>query len=133
MNDRSAFGRALRPLIAASLAGVLMLVGACASAPLRPDSALDGARVAISNADKAGAGQYANAELAEARARLTLADNAVRVEDMVMAERYARESQVQAELASARTAAAKAEAVNRDIERGTEAMIEEMKRAGDQR
>jgi len=133
MNDRTASGRALRPMIAASLAGILILVSACASAPLAPDSALDGARVAISNADKAGAGQHANAELAEARARLALADNAVKDEDMVAAERFARESQVQAELASARTAAAKAAAVNRDMERGTEAMTEEMERAGDQR
>ena len=133
MNERTASGPALRPLMTASLAGILMLVGACASAPLAPDSALDGAKVAISNADKAGAGEHANAELAEARARLALADNAVEDEDMVMAERFARESQVQAELASARTEAAKAAAVNRDIERGTEAMTEEMQRAGDQR
>jgi hypothetical protein len=123
----------MRPLIAASVAVMLLLVGACASAPLAPDSALDGAKVAISNADKAGAGQYANGDLAEARARLVLADNAVKDEDMVSAERFARESQVQAELASARTAAAKAAAVNRDMERGTEAMTEEMQRAGDQR
>lgn len=133
MNERTDSGPVLRPLMAASLAGILVLFGACASAPLAPDSALDGAKVAISNADKAGAGEHANAELAEARARLTLADKAVQDEDMVMAERFARESQVQAELASARTAAAKAAAVNRDMERGTEAMTEEMQRAGDQR
>jgi uncharacterized membrane protein YeaQ/YmgE (transglycosylase-associated protein family) len=133
MNERTDSGPALRPLMAASLAGILVLVGACASAPLAPDSALDGAKVAIANADKAGAGEHANAELAEARARLTLADNAVKDEDMVVAERFARESQVQAELASARTEAAKAAAVNRDMERGTEAMTEEMQRAGDRR
>ncbi len=133
MNDRTGSRRALRPLVAAGLAGILMLIGACASAPLAPDSALDGAKVAISNADKAGAGEHANAELAEARARLTLADNAVKAEDMVVAERFARESQVQAELASARTEAAKAAAVNRDMARGTEAMTEEMQRAGDPR
>jgi len=133
MNDRFISVRALRPMMAAGVAVILMLVVACASAPLTPDSALDAAKVAISNADKAGAGQYANAELAEARTRLTLADSAVNEEDMVAAERFARESQVQAELASARTAAAKAAAVNVDMERGTEAMTEEMERAGDQR
>jgi hypothetical protein len=133
MNDRSVLGRALRPLIAAGVAGILMLTGACASAPLAPDSALDAAKVAISNADRAGAGQYANAELAEARTRLTLADNAVKDEDMVVAERFARESQVQAELASARTEAAKAAAVNQEMARGTEAMTEEMQRAGEPR
>lgn len=133
MNVRTDSRRALRPMLAAGVAGMLLLVGACASAPLAPDSALDAAKVAISNADKAGAGEHANAELAEARARLTLADKAVMDEDMVVAERFARESQVQAELASARTAAAKAAAVNRDMARGTEAMTEEMQRAGDQR
>jgi len=133
MSDRSISARALRPVMAAGVAGILILVSACASAPLTPDSALDAAKVAISNADKAGAGEHANAELAEARARLTLADSAVKEEDMVMAERFARESQVQAELASARTEAAKAAAVNREMERGTEAMTEEMQRAGDPR
>jgi hypothetical protein len=133
MNVRSDTRRVLRPLFAAGAAGILVLVGACASAPLKPDSAMDAAKVAISNADKAGAGQFANAELAEARERLLLADNAVRDEDMVVAERFARESQVQAELASARTAAAKAAVVNREMERGTEAMTEEMQRAGDKR
>lgn len=133
MNLRTDSGRGLRPLIAASLAGILMLVGACASAPLAPESALDAAKVAISNADRAGAGEHANAELAEARAKLTLANDAVNEEDMVVAERFARESQVQAELASARTESAKAAAVNRDMERGTEAMTEEMQRAGDPR
>lgn len=123
MNDRH--------MLAAGIVGILMMVSACASAPLAPDSALDAAKVAISNADKAGAGEHANAELAEARARLTLADSAVKDEDMVVAERFARESQVQAELASARTSAAKAAAVNVDMERGTEAMTEEMQRAGE--
>ena len=133
MNERPGAGRVLRPLITVGLAGILMLVGACASAPLAPDSALNAAKVAISNAEKADAGQFAGAELGEARERLALADNAVRDEDMVAAERFARESQVQAELASARTAAAKAAAVNKDMERGTEAMTEEMQRAGEPR
>ncbi len=133
MTNRSAIGRALRPLVTAGAAGVLLLAGACASAPLLPDSALDAARVAISNAEKSEAGQYANAELGEARDKLALADSAARDENMVAAERLARESQVQAELASARTAAAKARSVNEDMERGADALSEEMQRAGEPR
>ena len=123
----------LRPLVAAGLAGILMLVSACASAPPAPDSALDAAKVAISNADKADAGQYAGAELREAREKLASADSAVQEENMVAAERFAQESRVQAELASARTAAAKAAAVNKEMESGADALTEEMQRAGEPR
>lgn len=133
MNMTSGIGRALRPLITAGFAGILMLLGACASTPTAPDSALDGARVAISNAEKAEAGRFAGPELGEARDKLALADNAVRDKDMVAAERFAQESQVQAELASARTAAAKARAVNEEMERGADALTEEMQRAGEPR
>lgn len=133
MNKTYAGGRALRPMITAGLAGILMLAGACATAPVAPESALDAARVAISNADKTDAGRFANAELGEAREKLAMADNAVRQEDMIAAERFARESRVQAELASARTAAAKAASVNKEMERGADALTEEMQRAGEPR
>lgn len=123
----------LRPFVTACLAGILMLFGACASTPPAPDSALDAAKVAISNAEKAEAGRYAGAELGEAREKLALADNAVREENMVVAERFAQESQVQAELASARTAMAKATAVNKEMELGADALTEEMQRAGEPR
>jgi uncharacterized membrane protein YeaQ/YmgE (transglycosylase-associated protein family) len=131
MNKTIRAGRVLRPLITAGLAGMLLLVGGCATAPVAPDSAMDAAKVAISNAEKAEAGQFAGAELGEAREKLALADNAVRDENMVVAERFAQESRVQAELASARTAAAKAVAVNKEMERGADALTEEMKRAGE--
>jgi hypothetical protein len=133
MNKTPVTGRAPRPLITAGLAGILMLVGACASAPLVPESALDGARVAISNAEKAEAGRFAGAELGEARDKLSMADNAVREKNMVEAERFAQESQVQAELASARTAAAKAASVNEEMKRGADALTEEMERTGEPR
>src|SRR5688572_20440093 len=133
MNKSSRANPRLPPLIAAGLAGLLMLVAACASTPPVPDSALDAARVAISNAEKAEAGQFAGAELGEAREKLAQADTAVRNEDMVTGERFARESQVQAELASARTAAAKAASVNEQLGRGAEALAEEMQRAGEPR
>lgn len=121
----------LSPFAAAGLVASMALLAACASAPPAPESELDAARVAISNAEKADANRYAGAELGEAREKLAMADGAVRQESMVAAERLAQQSRVQAELASARTAAAKAAQVNAEMERGAEALTEEMKRAGE--
>ena len=123
----------MRSLVAAGLTAMLMLVAACASTPLAPVAALDAAKVAISDAEKADAGHFAGAELGEARQKLALADTAVRAESMVQAERFAQQSRVQAELASARTAAAKAAAVNKEMERGADALTEELQRAGESR
>jgi hypothetical protein len=109
-----------------------MLLSACASAPLAPTASLDAAKVAIANAEKADASQHAGAELGEAREKLVLANGAVKDENMVLAERLAEQSRVEAELASARTATAKAVAVNEELSRGNDALIEEMQRAGDQ-
>ena len=113
------------------LAGSLLLVAACASAPPAPDAAIDAAKVAIANAEKADAGHHAGPELGEARQKLASADDAVTDENMILAERFAQESRVQAELASARTEAAKAAAVNKEMERGADALSEEMERAGE--
>lgn len=131
MNKSSRANPSVRPLVVAGLMGVLMLVAACASAPPAPVSALDAAKVAISNAEKADASHFAGAELDEARQKLALADLAVREESMIQAERLAQQSRVQAELASARTEAAKAAAVNKEMERGADALTEEMQRAGE--
>jgi hypothetical protein len=50
---------------------------------------------------------------------------------MILAERLADESAVTANLAAARTEAAKAVAINEEMSRGAEALLEEMQRAGD--
>lgn len=120
-----------RALAVLSLTAVLMLASACASTPPAPVAALDAAKVAISNAERADAGHFAGPELDEARQKLALADTAVSEEGMMQAERFAQQSRVQAELASARTDEAKAAAVNKEMERGADALTEEMKRAGE--
>ena len=51
---------------------------------------------------------------------------------MLAAERLADQARVEAELASARTEAAKAAAVNKEMSLGGDALSEEMQRAGDQ-
>jgi hypothetical protein len=98
---------------------------------MAPPASVNEAKLAIQAAEKQDASHYAGAELDEARQKLILADKAVAAEDMILAERFAQESTVTAQLAVARTEATKAEAVNAEMARGTDALIEEMQRTGD--
>lgn len=120
-------------LLSSALATGLLLLSACASAPVAPTASLTEAREAIARAEQSDGRQYAGSELDEAQQKLEMAESAVDEQDMVEAERLAREAQVTAELASARTAAAKAAEVNREMGRGAEALTEEMGRTGEQR
>ena len=79
-------------------------------------------------AEQANAGRYASAELSEARAELVSANAAVTDEHMVVADRFANESRTEAQLAYAKTAYVKAQAVNDDMMRGNGALIEELQR-----
>ncbi len=122
-----------RMRVVLSFAVAFVLLSACASAPVAPDTALNAARKAIASAEQAGARQYAESELDEAQQQLTKAERAVSNEQMIEAERFAQQSRVSAELASARTETAKAEEINRELRRTTDALIEELRRTGDQR
>ena len=125
-------------MLAAAMATTLVLLSACASAPLSPPTAaLTEAREAIDRAEQSDARQYAGGELDEAKQKLEKAESAVDQaedqQDMAEAERLAREARVTANLALAKTDAAKAEEVNRQLERDAEALTEEMRRSGEQR
>lgn len=120
-------------LLPSVLASGLMLVSACASTPRAPTSSLTEAREAIAHAEQSDGRQYAGSELDNAKQKLGMAQRAVDNQDMVQAERMAREARVTAELASATAAAAKAAEVNREMERSAEALTEEMRRTGEQR
>jgi len=109
----------------------LLLLGACASTPQPPTESLSDARQAIANAEQSDARQYASAELDEARSQLSLAERSVGQERMTEADRFARQSRIAAELAIARTGSAKAAEINHEIQRSTEALLEEMRRTGD--
>lgn len=115
-----------------TLAIIILLLSACVSTPLVPTSALTDARSAIANAEQAGARQYASAELDEAQQKLIMAEQSVADEQMMEAERFAEEAQVVAELATARTESEKAATINREMNRSYEALIEELRRMGDQ-
>ena len=97
--------------LAAGITGALLILTACASTPPAPTAAMDAAKLAISNAERAEAGRYATVELGEARTKLASADDAVLARKMVTAEQLAEQSRTEAELASARTGAAKAKLV----------------------
>lgn len=130
MNKTSDAHRSSRLRIAGGLTGVLMVaaVAACASTP-PPTASLQAAQLAISNAERTDASRYASGELSEARSKLASADTAVREQRMLLAERFADESRAEAELASAKTAEVKAKAVNDEMTRSTDTLVEEMQRS----
>ncbi len=128
MNSISRSLAGSRPRVAFAFAGALLL-GGCVSTPPAPTAGLQAAQRAISTAEGAEAGHYAAAELAEARTELTSADKAVSDQRMTLAARFAEESRVEAELASAKTAEVKAKAVNDEMTRSTSTLIEEMQRS----
>jgi hypothetical protein len=118
------------------MTGAILLIAACASNPPAPTASLVQAKVAIAHAETADASHYAGAELDAARQKLLMADAAVSdksQKSMALADRLAQEARVEAELASARTEAAKAAAINQEMSRGADALTEEMQRAGEQR
>jgi len=121
--------KTLRPsLQLATAAAGLLALAACATATTTPTEALHAASLAIANAEQARAAEYAPAELGQARDELAAARTAVQQEQMVVAKRLAEQSRAGAELASARTAAAKAKAVNDETRKSTEAIKQEMQR-----
>jgi hypothetical protein len=112
--------------VAAGLAGTLMIT-ACASTPA-PTAQLDAAQQAIAAAERTEASRHAAAELGTAQARLASANAAVQAKEMEAAARLADESRVEAELATAKTAAVKARLVNDEMKRSTGTLIDEMQR-----
>jgi outer membrane PBP1 activator LpoA protein len=120
------FGRS-RLRVAFGLAGALALC-ACATPP-PPTASLQEARHAIATAEQAEAGRYASDDLSNARVKIASADAAVSDKKMITAQRLAEESTADAELATAKTADVKANAVNNEMTRSTGTLIEEMQRS----
>lgn len=128
MKPNESARRAGTSTLAACGLGAIVLLGACASAPPAPVLALQSAEQAIASADRARVSDQAAPELHEARDKLAAARVAVTQERMVQAEQLAQESRADAELASARSEAAKAAAVNQDMVRGDAALEVELQR-----
>jgi hypothetical protein len=132
MNNRNGVRLKQAVLLFPMLLLGLFLLSACASTPVAPTASLDEAREAIARAEQSDGRQYASSELDDAMQKLQRAEQAVSQEDMVEAERLALEAAITAELATARTEAAKAAEINREMGRGAEALTEEMRRMGEQ-
>jgi hypothetical protein len=122
--SRRYFGGALRLCAVA----VVALSAACASTPPAPDASLQAAEQSITAAERLDAGHSAPGELAEARSKLAAAKVAVEAGRMASAERLALQSRAAAELASAKTASAKALAVNAEMKSSNAAMLDELNR-----
>jgi hypothetical protein len=113
---------------------ILLFTAGCASTPPIPAASLQAAQQSIANAERVEAGTHAAAELSEAREKLSAAQMAVNQKEMLAAGRLADEARAEAELAVAKTGAAKANAVNTEMERSNATLIEEMQRkSGDSR
>ena len=106
----------------------LLVLGVAFAAKPVPTSNLQSAQQAIANAERVEAATLAPVELGEARSKMSAAQAAVNKKDMIQAARLADEARASAELAAAKTGAAKASAVNADIKRTTATLVDEMQR-----
>jgi hypothetical protein len=103
----------------------------CASKIERPVAEMSRARTLIEQAEKAGAQQYAAAELDEARDRLQLATDAVDEGENSVARARAVEAATGAELASALAARGEAEESAQKLAAGLEALRREASRSSE--
>jgi hypothetical protein len=134
MYSLSESARVSRRRLRFAVPALLLFTAACASTPPIPSASLQAAQQSIANAERIEAGTHAPAELGEARTKLSAAQKAVDEEKMIAAGWLADEARAEADLAVAKTSAAKANAVNADMKRSTATLIEEMQRkTGDSR
>ncbi|HTF95022.1 MAG TPA: DUF4398 domain-containing protein [Cellvibrio sp.] len=119
-------GKRAKPLLA--VCAVCAVLAGCASTPKAPTEALLAAETAIANAEQARVADYASPELGEARDKLTAARTAVAEKEMVRAARLAEQSRADAELATAKAQAAKAQEVNDDLNKNINTLQQELQR-----
>lgn len=123
--------RATRPkhslIFAACIAAGATFAAGCAGTP-EPTEQLVAARQALTAAEQAQAVEHAADLMTESRTKLGLAEAAVKDDEMERAARLADEARIDAELATAQAAAMKAEAVNDEMRRGNETLLQEMQR-----
>jgi uncharacterized protein DUF4398 len=118
----------IRRRLRIALPALLVFAAAAIASTPPPVTNLEAAQQAIANAERVDAASLAAVELGEARAKLAAAEKSVADKEMVVAAQLADEARADAELAAARTGAAKAKAVNADIAKGTATLEAEMQR-----
>jgi Domain of unknown function (DUF4398) len=123
MTPRLRSGPATWPAIAASI----LILSACASGTA-PKAELGAAEAAVAEADRAGAAARAPVELNNARSKLQRAQDAASRNKHDEAARLAREAEVDAQLASAKSQSAAANTALTQIRQGTSTLQEEVQR-----
>jgi hypothetical protein len=108
--------------------GGALLFAACAATPPVPDVALSSAKQAIAVADQERVADASSPPLSEARNKYSAAQTAVTEKRMAEADRLAEESRVDAELSTAQSQAAKSQAVNAEMIKSTQTILDEMQR-----
>jgi hypothetical protein len=116
-----------RGLICSSTLMGLLLLTACSSTP-PPTLAVQSAEQAISAAEQARVADYASPELSEARDKLAASHVAIQQDEMVLAQRLADEARADAQLATAKADAARAQVVNDDMQKSNVTLKQEMQR-----
>lgn len=106
----------------------LFTIGGCAASPERPYEDLARAEAGIAQAEQSGAPQYGAAELDSAKGKLAKARAAAERDEMAVAERYAEEAALDAELAAAKTRSHKAALAVQEIEDGIATLKDEIAR-----
>ncbi len=111
----------------AMAAAAMLALAACASTP-PPTDQLTRAEAAIKRAEEARVADYASPELTSAREKLTAARDAVTREDMTLAARLADQARIDAEVATAKAQAAKAEANIAEMQKSNSVIKQEAER-----
>ena len=126
--------RVSRRRLRIAVPAMILATAAWASSPPVPTASLQAAQQSIANAERVEAGTHAAAELSEARAKLSAAQDAVTQKKMRAAGWLADEARAEADLAVAKAGLAKARAVNAELEHSNATLVEEMQRkTGDNR
>lgn len=129
-NDRqpTPHRRAPQALLGAALCGAVLTLAACASGPPPPTAQMAVANAAVAHATAAGSAEYAPTEMNMAREKLNRATTAMAAKDHENATRLAHEAQLDAQVAEAKTEAAKAQKAATAMQDAGRALREEMAR-----
>lgn len=113
-------------ILSTVLAGLMAAgVAGCASAPQQPTPQVTRAQTLIEQAEKAGAQEYAAADLARARDKLQAANAAAEKGKEEIAAQYASQAAVDAELAAARASSGQARKAADEVNAGAKTLGEE--------
>jgi len=113
-------------IISTALAG--LIAAGCASAPQQPAPQVTRAQTLIEQAEKAGAQEYAAADLERARDKLQAANAAADKGKEEIAAQYAAQAAVDAELATARASSGQARKAADEVHAGAQTLSDEATR-----